>query len=160
MYTFELLFLLHTWNSLLPLDGWMFSLFLILANIQGQAVWHMKKPELTDILQIGNSASENREYELKLTLGRKSWPNTVGERASQAISKLRDQGELDHLIIFLEAVPNIWKQIEFAARNFSTSCRIWASLKKKIYEEVGKHQIRSSLLITFLWTALVSQMSC
>lgn len=142
------------------LVGWMFSLFLILANIQGQAVWHMKKSKLTDILQIGNSASENREYELKLTLERKSWPNTVGKRASQAISKLRDQGELDHLIIFLEAVPNIWRQIEFAARNFSTSGRIWASLKKKkIYEEVEKHQMRFSLLIKFLWTALVSQWS-
>lgn len=66
-----------------------------------------KKPQLIDILQICNSAGENREYELKLTLERKSRPNTVGKRASQAISKLRDQGELDHLIIFLEAVPNI-----------------------------------------------------
>lgn len=108
-----------------------FPFLLYWQTFKGKQSDAWKKTELTDILQIGNSASENREYELKLTLGRKSWPNTVGERASQAISKLRDQGELDHLIIFLEAVPNIWRQIEFAARNFSTSGRIWASLKKK-----------------------------
>lgn len=108
-----------------------FPFFLYWQTFKGKQSDTWKKSELTDILQIGNSASENREYELKLTLGGKSWPNTVGERASQAISKLRDQGELDHLIIFLEAVPNIWRQIEFAARNFSTSGRIWASLKKK-----------------------------
>jgi len=80
---------------------------------------------VTDVEQIYNSAGKNREYERKLTLWRKSRPNTVGKSASQTISKLRDQGEPDHLIIFLEAVPNIWRQIGFAARNFSTSGRIW-----------------------------------
>lgn len=90
-----------------------------------------KKAKLTDILQICNSAGENRIWTETHPATKILTQHRGKKRARQAILKLRNQGELDHLIICLEAVPNIWRQTVFAARNFSTSSRRWVWLEGK-----------------------------